>query len=78
MGDALWYAGIAGFGALLGLATLPWANRIDQKCQPWLWVVAWACFWLFLVIFAAWKGIKAYRKAWWAYSDRRQAAKHRQ
>lgn len=76
MHDAIWYGSVAGLGALLGLATLPWAHRIDPKCRPWLWVLAWACFWPYAISYALWHGFGAYRKAWWAYSDRRQVAKH--
>lgn len=78
MSETIWYVSVAAIGVILGVATLPWANRVDKACRPWLWVLTWACFWLFLLIFAAWEGIKAYRKAWWGYSDRKQAAKHRQ
>ena len=79
MADAFWYVGTVAVGALIGFVTLPWSNKPSiSKEGPTAWLLLWACFWPFLLIFAAWEGVKAYRKAWWDYSDRRQAANHRQ
>lgn len=78
MSDPLWYVGMAAVGVLIGFITLPWSNKPSiAKEGPAMWLLIWAGLWPYLLIFAAWEGVKAYRKAWWDYSDRRQAAKHR-
>lgn len=58
-------------GVLLGLAVLPWKQRLGSREGVLLWLLAWACFWPYLLLCVAWQGLKAYRAAWWAYTDRK-------
>lgn len=79
MVDVFWYVGTVAVGVLIGFATLPWSNKPPiSKEGPTAWLLTRACFWPFLLVFAAWEGGKAYRKAWRGYFDRRQAANPRQ
>jgi hypothetical protein len=67
-----------GVGLLIGVITLPWSNKPSTATEtPILWLALWACFWPLLLLFSAREGLKAYRKAWWSYSDRKQMLKHR-
>jgi hypothetical protein len=65
-------------GAGIAVATLPWKDRIGSKRDgAFWWIVAWTLFWPYLVLWGLWCGMQAYRRAWWDYSDRQQAKKHR-
>lgn len=57
-------------GALAGVLTLPWSTD-----HPAVHVLAWVSFWPFLVAHLCWFGLLAYRKKWWQYRDRKEAAR---
>ena len=75
MPDVFLYLTLLAFGALLGIATLPWRHKLSPQGSVILYLLAWSCFWPYLLPLAAWQGVLAYRKAWWRYADREQAAK---
>jgi hypothetical protein len=71
---ALWMLASIAVGLLLAVAVLPWRDEWGTP-GPAHWL-AWVCFWPFLLLFAVWYALLAYRKAWWDYSDRKQTAKN--
>jgi len=75
MYDLLWYLGFVVLGSLIGLATLPWKHLIAPQSGVAIWVIAWACFWPFAVMYVPWYLYKGYLEAWNDYFDRRQSSK---
>lgn len=61
-------------GLCLGVFTLPWKHRLDDKAAVPLYLVAWSGLWLLFIPPAIWFGLKAYRNAWYRYLERREAA----
>lgn len=61
-------------GLGLGVFTLPWKHRLDDKAGVPLYLLGWVCFWALFLPMALWYGLKAYRRAWYCYLVRREAA----
>lgn len=75
MEDAVWTCSFMAFGALIGVATLPWKHRISHKEGAFLYIVSWACFWPFIVVYLTYFVVSAYIRSWWDYSDRVASAR---
>lgn len=73
--DLVWYGATALIGFLLGVLTLPWSDRGAKTPTALSWLGIWTFFWFYLLPFHTWRGLIAYRKAWWAYQDRRRVSK---
>lgn len=58
-------------GVLLGVATLPWKDRLSNESML-MWFVTWACFWPYLTVLAAARTLLAYGRAWQTFIARRR------
>lgn len=63
-------------GLVIGVGSLPWKHLVTPRDHELLYVLGWACFWPFGLVWVFIAALGAYRRAWWAYSDRKAAAKH--
>lgn len=58
-------------GAVIGVALLPF--KVARTDRPVMHVLAFACFWPYLLVHLAWFCLLAYRSAWHRYIDQRDA-----
>ncbi len=70
--EILWSLGAATPGLVIAVALLPWRARLYQGHEWW---VLWATLWPFLLIYALWFGLGAYRDAWTSYLAKRANAR---
>ena len=64
-------------GLVIGVGSLPWKRAVSPTEHELLYVMGWACFWPFGLVWALIAGLSAYRRAWWAYLDRKAAERQR-
>jgi hypothetical protein len=63
------YAQMLGIGLFIGVILLPFRYSLSSS-NTIQFLLLWAVFWPFLVLYGIKKGVFLYTKAWWKYQDR--------
>ena len=74
--EVLWCLATMSIGAFLGVATLPWHEKMREG-GPLPYICVWAGMWPLLLLCLFGVALKAYRDAWGCYLDNRKRARQR-